>query len=142
MALIKPNGGCSHRMDRVSEVRNHFIWNFELSSSWILEIVKIRFFVLFYLIADTIWSIVQVTETGTLALTQQLAQLKTNTSNELALIPKQPIEVNIGCLRRCFKQEILFNHIHIHLPKSFVIILSTYHHIRPNKNYTITSLPI
>lgn len=41
---------------------------------------------------DTIWAIVQVTETGTLALTQQLAQLKTNTSTELALIPKQPIE--------------------------------------------------
>lgn len=41
---------------------------------------------------DTMWSIVQVTESGTLALTQQLSQLHTNNSGEVMAI-KPALEV-------------------------------------------------
>lgn len=39
------------------------------------------------------WSIVQVTDTGTLALTQQLSELRTNNLNDVSP-PKQTVEVS------------------------------------------------
>lgn len=48
---------------------------------------------MFLLLADTIWSIVQVDDAGTLALTQQLAQMRTNSRNEATETIKQTFEV-------------------------------------------------
>lgn len=55
--------------------------------------IEILIHVIHFPSTDTIWSIVQVADTGTLALTQQLAQLRTNNMNEVATIPKQTFEV-------------------------------------------------
>lgn len=48
--------------------------------------------------SDTMWSIVQVSESGTLALTQQLSELRTNNMSEIAA-PKPANDVSIICLQ-------------------------------------------
>lgn len=75
-------------MDRVLEVRfDCQISTVEDLNNWFVDIICVLFL-------DTIWSIVQVTETGTLALTQQLAELRTN-NVEVTMLPKQTFEVGL-----------------------------------------------
>lgn len=56
-----------------------------------LYVLIVSVFVSFF--ADTMWSIVQVTESGTLALTQQLSELRTNNTADIPM-PKPTLEVN------------------------------------------------
>lgn len=49
------------------------------------------------------WSIVQVTEGGTLALTQQLSELRTNNAAELS-VSKQALEV---CMHKQIPKKIV-----------------------------------
>lgn len=44
--------------------------------------------------SDTMWSIVQVTESGTLALTQQLSELRTNNAADVS-VSKPALEVKL-----------------------------------------------
>lgn len=53
--------------------------------------------ILFDYPTDTMWSIVQVTETGTLALTQQLSELRTNNMSDVPTAPKPIFEVHFVC---------------------------------------------
>lgn len=52
-----------------------------------------HFLIIIHRQIDTMWSIVQVTETGTLALTQQLSELRTNNMNDVPEAPKPIFEV-------------------------------------------------
>lgn len=60
----------------------------------------------FLFFADTMWSIVQVTESGTLALTQQLSELRTNNTADIPM-PKPTLEVNQWTLPFLFTHSYL-----------------------------------
>lgn len=55
---------------------------------------KIQTLFKYLILLDTMWSIVQVCETGTLALTQQLSELRTNNEAEQSLA-RQKLGVSI-----------------------------------------------
>lgn len=80
-ARFKRNGDSLHRTGHVSEVNITspvYVWDGELMTFCFVD--------LFFFNLDTMWSIVQVTESGTLALTQQLSQLQTNNGE----VPMKP----------------------------------------------------
>lgn len=69
---------------------------------YIVSIAYHLLFFVFRLFSDTMWSIVQVTESGTLALTQQLSELRTNNTADIPM-PKPALEVNIKQNRTPFE---------------------------------------
>lgn len=90
MAHFKPSGGCSRRMDRVLEVMSwpsYPLTTFIYRSGYLLISVFVLVIGRYDLVYSTSgWR-------GTLALTQQLAQMRTNSRNEATETIKQTFEV-------------------------------------------------
>lgn len=79
--LFTSNGSCfggKYHLNHIDKLEVFFIY----------LLIFTKFF-----IPDTMWSIVQVTDSGTLALTQQLSELQTNAIAENPM-SKPPLEVS------------------------------------------------